>query len=399
MTGIVALRDGMIRDYGKGGPFLPCTLMIMRLTAQVAPPTLRTVNVATGRFGRVSPDGRAWCVASRTLPRQPGRTDISRRDSETNTGRRGATRALCRPVGQPPVDRRRNAVHRWPINIYGYRFYDPVMGRWPSRDPIEEEGGVNLYGFVVNDGVDSIDALGREIKNSRADEQKRNNEESLKNSLPPDIESPGGPIELMVVRDDLDKATAYLGFVAAREALRLTLAPLQGLEPKDISAALSKQKEYSGSICAKCIICPNGELRDHVMFVGPVPGLNSIHSRLTPGPDGNLHAICPFGYHATAGYHSHPIDSNGKSGPPTSPSEGGSDTNDAKIKGLQGIANANPNDNFSSAWQSPDRAGVPEYISRVAGKDKISVDRRPGTTLLALPEQPPNNLCPEKSGE
>lgn len=31
---------------------------------------------------------------------------------------------------------------------------------WPSRDPIEEEGGINLYGFVRNDGVAMIDYLG-----------------------------------------------------------------------------------------------------------------------------------------------------------------------------------------------------------------------------------------------
>jgi hypothetical protein len=31
---------------------------------------------------------------------------------------------------------------------------------WPSRDPIEEEGGINLYGFVNNDGVGEIDVLG-----------------------------------------------------------------------------------------------------------------------------------------------------------------------------------------------------------------------------------------------
>jgi len=43
---------------------------------------------------------------------------------------------------------------------YLYRYYDPVTGRWPSRDPIEEEGGVNLYGFVGNDGVNSWDYLG-----------------------------------------------------------------------------------------------------------------------------------------------------------------------------------------------------------------------------------------------
>ena len=32
---------------------------------------------------------------------------------------------------------------------------------WPSRDPIGENGGVNLYGFVGNDGIDSYDVLGR----------------------------------------------------------------------------------------------------------------------------------------------------------------------------------------------------------------------------------------------
>lgn len=46
------------------------------------------------------------------------------------------------------------------VMYYGYRYYDPETGRWPSRDPIEEEGGVNLYGFVGNDGVNWVDILG-----------------------------------------------------------------------------------------------------------------------------------------------------------------------------------------------------------------------------------------------
>jgi RHS repeat-associated protein len=41
-----------------------------------------------------------------------------------------------------------------------YRAYDPNLGRWISRDPIEEEGGINLYGFVTNDPVNSIDRDG-----------------------------------------------------------------------------------------------------------------------------------------------------------------------------------------------------------------------------------------------
>ena len=43
---------------------------------------------------------------------------------------------------------------------YGYRFYNPMDGRWLSRDPIEEQGGWNLYGFVANDAVSRYDALG-----------------------------------------------------------------------------------------------------------------------------------------------------------------------------------------------------------------------------------------------
>jgi RHS repeat-associated protein len=46
------------------------------------------------------------------------------------------------------------------LYYYGYRFYDPNTGRWPSRDPIGERGGVNLYGFVGNDGVSAWDVLG-----------------------------------------------------------------------------------------------------------------------------------------------------------------------------------------------------------------------------------------------
>jgi RHS repeat-associated protein len=50
------------------------------------------------------------------------------------------------------------------VAYYGYRYYDPKTGRWPSRDPIEEEGGINLYGFVGNDGVNKWDLLGNSVK-------------------------------------------------------------------------------------------------------------------------------------------------------------------------------------------------------------------------------------------
>ena len=43
---------------------------------------------------------------------------------------------------------------------YGYRYYAPKLGRWPSRDPIEEQGGVNVYGFAGNAATFLVDALG-----------------------------------------------------------------------------------------------------------------------------------------------------------------------------------------------------------------------------------------------
>jgi RHS repeat-associated protein len=43
---------------------------------------------------------------------------------------------------------------------YGYRFLDPAAGRWLNRDPLGEEGGVNLYAFVGNDAANQFDILG-----------------------------------------------------------------------------------------------------------------------------------------------------------------------------------------------------------------------------------------------
>jgi RHS repeat-associated protein len=46
------------------------------------------------------------------------------------------------------------------LNLTPGRPYNAVLGRWTSRDPIEEEGGLNLYGYVGNLPVNAIDPLG-----------------------------------------------------------------------------------------------------------------------------------------------------------------------------------------------------------------------------------------------
>jgi RHS repeat-associated protein len=42
-----------------------------------------------------------------------------------------------------------------------YRAYDPRLGRWLSRDPIWEAGGINLYGYVGGDPVGWVDPSGQ----------------------------------------------------------------------------------------------------------------------------------------------------------------------------------------------------------------------------------------------
>ena len=45
---------------------------------------------------------------------------------------------------------------------YNYRHYDPVIGRWLQRDPLAEMGGINLFSFLSNAPLASIDVLGKQ---------------------------------------------------------------------------------------------------------------------------------------------------------------------------------------------------------------------------------------------
>ena len=43
---------------------------------------------------------------------------------------------------------------------YNYRHLNPADGRWINRDPIQEQGGWNFYGFVNNKSINLYDKLG-----------------------------------------------------------------------------------------------------------------------------------------------------------------------------------------------------------------------------------------------
>ena len=48
------------------------------------------------------------------------------------------------------------------LYYYGYRFYSLELRRWLNRDPIAENGGLNLYCLCNNNALCSIDTLGRD---------------------------------------------------------------------------------------------------------------------------------------------------------------------------------------------------------------------------------------------
>ena len=55
------------------------------------------------------------------------------------------------------------------LYYYGYRFYSPLLKRWLNRDPIGEDGCSNVYQFVLNDPICSIDLLGLKTEISVAE--------------------------------------------------------------------------------------------------------------------------------------------------------------------------------------------------------------------------------------
>lgn len=69
-----------------------------------------------------------------------------------------------------------------------FGYYCPNIGRWTTRDPIEEKGGANLYAFCGNNPVGNVDTNGcayfayRPLKLTRFFGVVGNNDDDLNNT-------------------------------------------------------------------------------------------------------------------------------------------------------------------------------------------------------------------------
>jgi RHS repeat-associated protein len=80
--------------------------------------------------------------------------------AQPDCGQKSASRKIFSyPVKTSYKNRSNSLKTSQEKSIYTYKTASG-RGIWPSRDPIEEKGGVNLYGFVGNDSLNWFDALG-----------------------------------------------------------------------------------------------------------------------------------------------------------------------------------------------------------------------------------------------
>ena len=172
--------------------------VVAELDGNNANATLRTyvwgTDLSGGRSGAGGVGGLLWVNNSQTTGGLPTGIQFVAYDGNGNvSGLTSATdgsntaRYEDGPFGEPLRTTGPLAAAnplRWSTKVtddetglvyYGFRYYSSVTGRWISRDPIEEDGGVNLFGLVDNASINAIDLNGHQtVEELIVDWAKRN---------------------------------------------------------------------------------------------------------------------------------------------------------------------------------------------------------------------------------
>jgi RHS repeat-associated protein len=136
-------------------------------------------------------------------------------------------------------------VHRASkLNLTWYRAYDPDLGRWVSRDPIAEGGGLNLYGYVENNPPFTNDPLGLDGDNG---------DPTFLGLLGSYVEGVGSGI----VNGAVGTAQLAHGLVTSSRATARTVADDLAMRGEVIRAAFTNPRDLGNAIV------------DSIIYLGP----------------------------------------------------------------------------------------------------------------------------------
>jgi len=138
------------------------------------------------------------------------------------------------------------------LNLALYRAYDADLGRWMSRDPIAELGGINLYGYVGNSPVDSIDPLGL---------------------IDVNLFAPGDRLATWI-QNAPDPASVYtVGVHGSNRSVSafsdLTLHTGMWLSPEDLARKILSDPNFSGNTAVQLYSCNTGNREGQPPDFGP----------------------------------------------------------------------------------------------------------------------------------
>ncbi|MGJ8657255.1 MAG: RHS repeat domain-containing protein [Akkermansiaceae bacterium] len=261
--------------------------------------------------------------------------------------------------------------------LYKYRHYSPELGHWPSRDPIEERGGFNLYGFVGNDGINYWDYLGLESAKERRERTAAEDRNNL--ALIQGVESfsgirrvPEGNAQKINIVSALHKKMLKKSFKTVREAglygaKSAATASFKGpmfysvssMNPLSISGRARKHiAEYGGKICLKCIIDKSGSYEVKYIVTGIyTQGTENSWRPLLGKPCSFYKAI------EVGNYHSHPVSSI-----PSSEDAASLKSSTRRLRGIYNHKDLNP------IWKKAIKKEIPTgettgYVGAVDGQN------------------------------